>query len=428
MSSYIGYNIMTCFFRFMLNIFFKNIIIEGNVPDDVPVIIACNHRNALIDGMMLTSKTKRIMHLMTKATLFKNKFLRFLFRTCHAIPVHRRQDQINNAHTDNTLGLSEAVNTLLENKCFGIFPEGMSHSDTYIHELKKGIAHIAIDAAKRGKKIIYIVPTGINYIDPSKFRSDCIIKHGEPIMVTHESNVDNLMADINNELSKVTISTKNKEDMDVMDMMTNIYLSHNCNFKSNEYINIKKTIINKLTGNDICQKTSDYIQKLKQSNFTDEIIRYSTKNNDIFMNIINFIFGMILIIPSIIINFPIIMTVMMSMKYIIKEDTNIQNAKLLKVYGKDMAATIKILSVLVSGFLMYTIASCIILNNYNLMTLIITYICYIIITYVGILGYDILSDSHYCIGMFTKNIIYRNKIKEIKILRENLREEISRLI
>ncbi|KAJ2648851.1 Glycerol-3-phosphate/dihydroxyacetone phosphate acyltransferase [Coemansia sp. RSA 1250] len=72
-------------------------------------------------------------------------------------------------------------------ECIGIFPEGGSHDRTQMLPLKAGATIMALGATAANPGLgLKIVPTGLNYFHPSKFRSRAVIDFGEPIDVPAE--------------------------------------------------------------------------------------------------------------------------------------------------------------------------------------------------------------------------------------------------
>jgi glycerol-3-phosphate O-acyltransferase / dihydroxyacetone phosphate acyltransferase len=71
--------------------------------------------------------------------------------------------------------------------CVGIFPEGGSHDRPDLLPLKAGVAIMALGAeAKHPGCGVKIIPIGMNYFHPHKFRSRAVIEFGHPIEVDPE--------------------------------------------------------------------------------------------------------------------------------------------------------------------------------------------------------------------------------------------------
>ena len=73
---------------------------------------------------------------------------------------------------------------LEEGGCIGIFPEGGSHDRSDLLPLKAGAALMALGALARNPNCgLTILPCGMNYFHPHKFRSRAVIEFGSPISV-----------------------------------------------------------------------------------------------------------------------------------------------------------------------------------------------------------------------------------------------------
>ena len=94
------------------------------------------------------------MHYLAKDTLWKNPVLRFFLWIAHVVPIRRRQDHAGHgasgapaaARADNSQAFTAMHRVLQEGGCMGIFPEGISHFQSQITELKTGTARIIFGA------------------------------------------------------------------------------------------------------------------------------------------------------------------------------------------------------------------------------------------------------------------------------------------
>lgn len=169
--------LITRLLRLVSTIFFRRIEIVGNVPQDVPVIFAVNHPNALIDPLFLLCFAPRRVSFLAKAPLFRMPLIGWIVRALDSIPVYRRQDNPATASNVETFAMARAV--LQGGGAIAIFPEGTTHSDPKLRELKTGVSRIALGA----NVPLLIVPTGLYYTSKQTFRSSALVVFGEPIAV-----------------------------------------------------------------------------------------------------------------------------------------------------------------------------------------------------------------------------------------------------
>ncbi|KAI8890293.1 hypothetical protein K501DRAFT_237319 [Backusella circina FSU 941] len=85
-------------------------------------------------------------------------------------------------HVDQAHVYEEVHQYLDNNECITIFPEGGSHDRSEMLPLKAGFAVMALGAAAANPSLdIKIVPVGLNYFHPDKFRSRAVVSFGHPI-------------------------------------------------------------------------------------------------------------------------------------------------------------------------------------------------------------------------------------------------------
>ena len=174
-------------FRLIANTFFRNIEVAGveNIPESGPVIFAGNHPNALMDGWLLIAKCGRWpVYFLANAKLWKYRAMVPLLNASGAVPVYRREEYGEDA--DNSDAFEKIYELLEAGECIGIFPEGVSHVESQLVQLKTGTARVALTVTERGKVSVPIIPVGLNYIRRHRFRSQAYIVFGEPIEIDEQ--------------------------------------------------------------------------------------------------------------------------------------------------------------------------------------------------------------------------------------------------
>ena len=87
-------------------------------------------------------------------------------------------------HTDQTKVYEAVFSRLRNGGCVGIFPEGGSHDRTELLPLKAGVAIMALGALAESPDCgLKIVPVGMNYFHPHKFRSRAVVEFGAPFEI-----------------------------------------------------------------------------------------------------------------------------------------------------------------------------------------------------------------------------------------------------
>jgi glycerol-3-phosphate O-acyltransferase / dihydroxyacetone phosphate acyltransferase len=171
--------LVSAFLRFALKIFYRRIELVGleQVPDGEAVVFAVNHPNGLVDPLFLLCFAPRPVSFLAKAPLFRYPVIGWFVKAFEAIPVYRKQDNTKGTNAE-TFGLARA--TLKRGGSIAIFPEGTTHSDPRLRELKTGAARISLGANMN----VSVIPTGIYYKAKHVFRSDALVLFGEAIGVT----------------------------------------------------------------------------------------------------------------------------------------------------------------------------------------------------------------------------------------------------
>lgn len=88
---------------------------------------------------------------------------------------------------DNSICFGEVYKALNEGACILVFPEGTSHDNSTMIELKAGVALFSLGAMEQGgSEPVTIVPIGLNYFDRDCFRSTVFIEYGKPLTIPNE--------------------------------------------------------------------------------------------------------------------------------------------------------------------------------------------------------------------------------------------------
>ena len=216
-----------------LSLFYRLKVNAPAAEPEGPVIFVCNHPNALIDPALVFVVTRRRITFMAKAPLFKLPVIGWILKGLGALPVYRKQDDPTQMRGNE--GTLEAARTaLVKGRAITIFPEGRSHSEPMLAELKTGTARIALGAAREGAPV-RIVPVGFTYGEKSAFRSAVLIEVGPAIEVapflkleaegaaSEKEAVRQLTERIAAGLKAVTVNMEQWEDLPLIQMAEQLY-------------------------------------------------------------------------------------------------------------------------------------------------------------------------------------------------------------
>lgn len=175
--------LMRAFFGLVLRIFFRHLEVHGaqKLPASGPAVVVLNHPSGLIDPLFVLCLLPRPASFLAKAPLFRIPILGAIVRALDSIPVYRKQDGADTAQNRETFEAARAV--LARGGVLALFPEGTSHDEPHLLPLKTGAARIALGAAAAGGAPLQVVPAGLTFADKTRFRSDALLRFGEPFPV-----------------------------------------------------------------------------------------------------------------------------------------------------------------------------------------------------------------------------------------------------
>ena len=181
--------LVTAVLRVVARVFFRRVEVSGalEIPADAPVIFAANHPNGLIDPLVLLCFAPRRISFLAKAPLFRMPLVGWFARAFGSIPVYRQQDGEATSRNRETFTLARFL--LSSGGAIAIFPEGTTHSEPRLLELKTGAARIALGCSM--ETAVNIVPVGLFYTAKQSFRSSVVIHFGKPIGAFSEVLDDN---------------------------------------------------------------------------------------------------------------------------------------------------------------------------------------------------------------------------------------------
>lgn len=218
------YRLIRAVVAFALKLFYQ-VEVSSKVTDlSGPVMFVGNHPNSLIDPALVFIITSRQVTFLAREPLFRVPLLGWVLRALDALPVYRKQD--NPALMQKNEGtLETAANALLSGRAITIFPEGKSHSDPQLSDLKTGCARIALRVA-RGGTALRIIPVGLTYAQKHRFRSRVQVQVGEPLLVETASSlsaegegewVRTLTERVGQAMREVTLNLETWEDLDFIE-------------------------------------------------------------------------------------------------------------------------------------------------------------------------------------------------------------------
>lgn len=181
------WHIIKYWVTFFIPAYYKRIQVNSlkNLKVKGPVILAMNHPNAFMDAVAITFLCYPIRtHYLARGDVFKSTIISWFLRQIGIVPIFRIQDEGKAGLLKNNLTYQKVNELLKKNAKLIVFAEGLCVQERRLRPLKKGVARMVFGAYEFLKSDnLMVLPIGINYSNPSKFRSDLFYNIGEPIFV-----------------------------------------------------------------------------------------------------------------------------------------------------------------------------------------------------------------------------------------------------
>ena len=181
--------------RFLVGLFFRRVEVSGVelVPATGGGILIAWHPNGLVDPALIISCFPRRVVFGARHGLFKWPAVGRLMQALGTVPIFRASD-LKDADDDTRRAANQkSLDAMAQAVCDGgfaaLFPEGVSHDDPFLQELKSGAARLYYRAKQlcdeNGVPPV-IVPVGLHYDNKTAFRSDALVEFHAPLELPSE--------------------------------------------------------------------------------------------------------------------------------------------------------------------------------------------------------------------------------------------------
>lgn len=218
------------FCRFVVTTFYSRFEVTGVqvIPENSGVILCVNHVNALIDGVVLQASTDRDIRPLARSGLFRNPLLKPILNMIGAVPIYRKNTEESDT-SKNQDSFSQCYQILAENQILVIFPEGQSHSNPYVQEIKTGAARIALGAIHVNGVAPVVIPVGMTFSRKRKGRTEVLVHYGKPVDLNtpddmNEHDAVNLITErVQDGIEAVTLNTRTWKELDLVSRLERFF-------------------------------------------------------------------------------------------------------------------------------------------------------------------------------------------------------------
>lgn len=274
-----------------------------NIPKNKPIAWAPNHTNALVDPVIVAMTVPQKVRFYARGDVFKGRFVKWAMNSMNMSPMFRLQEGYGEIKKNNK-SFEECRNLLAMNKSILIFPEAICIQQRRIQPLKKGLSRIVFQTEENFdfKKDVSVIPVGLNYSNPSQFRSKLFMEIGKPISILKYEEqykldkakaINSFTKSLEQEMSKLTIVIKNPDNDELVSGIEKIFIhqwlkEHRKDEKSirNQY-HASKSIVEMVNYLDehhpklitsLKTKVGAYLKKMDKNKLRDHLLRPESIN------------------------------------------------------------------------------------------------------------------------------------------------------
>lgn len=150
------------------------------------MFVSMNHPNSFMDPIAFSAylyypKT----YYMARGDAFKKGIVTRMLESIGIVPIFRLRDGGYESVKKNLETFKTAYGLFDNNQKIMVFSEGISMQERRLRPIQKGTAKMALSYLEQGgNKALKILPIGVTYSKPSKFRGDVLYQIGEAISVS----------------------------------------------------------------------------------------------------------------------------------------------------------------------------------------------------------------------------------------------------
>ncbi|NUO51832.1 MAG: hypothetical protein HOV80_23530 [Polyangiaceae bacterium] len=429
------YRALTWLLTLIARAFFRQVEVVGleNVPTDGPVIFAGNHPNSLLDPVLIINTCGRRVSFAAKNTLFKSRLLKLVLDGLGAVPLARRDDNPGAAKLDNDAAFTAMYTRLGEGGAIGIFPEGLSHDASQLAALKTGAARLALGARARIGEPVKIIPCGLTFIHPARFRSRVLVQYGPAIEVSEawaekqtadeKAAVKELTGAIERGMRALTVNAPDWETVRALDAVRRLYQPLDIEIEDRvelarrfnaHYGDVKEDprVV------EVMGRVRDYQEDLDVLGVTDREIARGLDGNAVARKLAAylslFLFWVPLAIPGLPIHAPAILFAKFAGRHLTPR--------------KDVIATTKVLTGFLVVYTSYVVVAAILAWRFGWLSALLAFVILPISGYASLQVYDRFKLVKRGSGALVRRLRFQHELEHLRERRDGLTGDIIRTV
>ncbi|KUI53573.1 hypothetical protein VP1G_00866 [Cytospora mali] len=283
-------------------------------------------------------------------------------------------------HIDQTKVYEAVFDRLRSGGCVGIFPEGGSHDRTGLLPLKAGVAIMALGALADSPNIdLKIVPVGMNYFHAHKFRSRAVVEFGQPIEIPTElvemykngqrrDAIGSLLDTVYQGLATVTVQTPDYDTLMLIQAARRLYKPTGKKLPLPFVVELNRRLAmgyEKYKDDprivQLSAAVKEYNKQLRYLNIRDHQVQYARMPiYNVVFTMIYRIFKLLVLLVGTLPGLLLFTPVFVLTKYIsIRKAREALAGSSVKIQGRDVMATWKIMTALFFAPVLYNTYICI---------------------------------------------------------------------
>ncbi|RIA09268.1 1-acyl-sn-glycerol-3-phosphate acyltransferase [Flavobacteriaceae bacterium MAR_2010_72] len=186
------------------------IVYKERLPKHGAVLFVGNHQNALMDALLIATKSGRFCYFLTRANVFKTPWVAAFLKSLRMLPVYRMRDGWNELSKNEDI-FDHCAKLLKKEQAIALFPEATHNLQRRVRPLSKGFTRIIFEAFNQSPDLqLQLVPVGFNFSKADAFGDAVAVYIGHTIPLTAEdcrdqhTSVQTLKEQVSNQLCELT--------------------------------------------------------------------------------------------------------------------------------------------------------------------------------------------------------------------------------